>query len=953
MIGRTIAHYEVTGKLGEGGMGVVYRARDTRLDRTVALKFLPTQFGVPRGDPVRFLQEARAASALDHPNICTVHGLETTTDGEMFIVMACYEGETLQARLERGRLDVGEAIEIARQVAEGLGRAHERGIVHRDIKPSNIFITRDGLVKILDFGVSRLLDESGVTRTGSQIGTVSYMAPEQARAEAVDQRVDVWALGAVVYEMLTGRRAFDGSHAAVVLQAIQHTEPAPLSDARPDVPPALIEIVARALRKDRTQRFADGRAMAAALRALSPATSTGMMTSVTAPVRRSRVVVPLVAAIAVLVAALGWLGYRWNRASWARHQALPEIARLAQSRQFGEAVELATRAERHIGGDPVLAKLWTDIAVEVSVESEPSAAVVEIAPYAEAAAWRALGTTPIAAVRLPKGAYRWRFSKAGCETIERGVQSGAGTMRVVLPAAGSVPSGMVLIPKATEVLMLAGFGLPAEVTFEDYFVGRHEVTNREFKRFVDAGGYRRREFWKHPFIDAGKTLGWEDAMTRFRDKVGQPGPALWEIGAYPAGADDLPVGGVSWFEAAAYAAFAGVSLPTLHHWYRAAGITAGPFLLPLANFGDRGPRAVGATGAMSPSGAFDMAGNVKEWVWTPTSRGLRHILGGGWGDPQYMFGQIEALTPFDRAPKNGFRVAHYSNEGPDAGSLGPFDRKVRDFVNERSVGDETFAQFARTFAYDTNAPLDARVEKTLDAAPDVAVERVSFAAAYDGERVIAYVWRPRHVAPPYQTLVVFPGAEALRPAGPEVLEQPNRYDFLVRSGRAVVHPVYRGMYERFTPRWTSALAFRQTAIRWVQDLRRTLDYLETRSDIDRSRIGYFGGSLGAGFAPVPLALEPRLRLAILIGGGLPTIDYEPDVFPLNYLPRVKVPTILMGGRYDYFIPYESAQKPFFERLGTPPEHKKHVVFEAPHSIPRSDYISEMLAWLDRYFGPAR
>jgi dienelactone hydrolase len=512
---------------------------------------------------------------------------------------------------------------------------------------------------------------------------------------------------------------------------------------------------------------------------------------------------------------------------------------------------------------------------------------------------------------------------------------------------------MVKIAKATEVLMLAGFGLPQELTLEDYFIGRYEVTNREFKAFVDAGGYRRRELWKHAFIDGGRTLTWDEAMTRFTDRAGQPGPATWEVGAYPAGQDDLPVGGVSWFEAAAYAEFAGLSLPTLHHWYRAAGIAAGPFVLPWANFADGGPIAVGASGAMSPSGAFDMAGNVKEWVWNATSSGLRHILGGGFGEPQYMFGQIEALTPFDRSPGNGFRCVTYTGDGPEPRLVAPFDQLVRDFSADRPVDDVTFAHFVRGFAYDAKAALDARVEKTLESSPEVRVERVSLAAAYDRERVIAYIWLPRTVKPPYQTLVIFPGAEALRPTGPDVLEQPDRYDFLVRSGRAVVHPVYRGMYERFVPRPANPIAFRQTAIRWVQDLQRTLDYLQTRPDVDASKIGYFGGSLGAGFGPVPLAIDPRLRLAILIGGGLPRIVYEPEVYALNYLPRVRVPVLLMGGRYDYFIPYESAQKPFFERLGTPAPDKVHLVVDAPHSIPRSDFVRETLGWLDRYFGRAR
>jgi dienelactone hydrolase len=952
MIGRTVAHYEITERLGEGGMGAVYRARDTRLDRFVALKFLHRGLDRPDADPYRFLQEARAASALDHPNICTVHAIEKTDDGQLFIVMACYEGETLEARIRRGPMPAAEVLAIGQQVAQGLGRAHERGIVHRDIKPSNIFLTRDGLAKILDFGVSRLLNESRMTSTGARIGTVGYMSPEQARGEPVDQRTDVWALGVVMHEMLTGRPVFDDAHAAVVLQAIQHQEPAALAAARPDAPRPLVETISRALSKDAQLRFADGRAMADALTAATTVTETGARPDPALPaLRRPIVLVPLVVGVFALVATLGWLAFKSNRAGWARNEALPEIERLAKSKRFADAYALASRAEAYLPGDPMLAALWNDIAVTTRVESDPPGALVEIQPYGGGEGWRQLGTTPIASVRLPRGAYRWRFSKAGSETIERGVPASSAPMQVRLPAAGTVPEGMVLLAKATEVLMLAGFGLPQEIALDDFFIGRHEVTNREFKRFVDDGGYRRRELWTHPFVDAGRTLTWEEALARFRDKAGQPGPATWEVGAYPPGQDDLPIGGVSWFEAAAYAAYVGHSLPTLHHWYRAAGLTAGPFLAPLANFNGTGPVAVGTTGAMSPSGAFDLAGNVKEWVSTPTGSGLRYILGGGWQEPNYMFGQIEALDPFDRAPKNGFRTAKYTGTLEERLTR-PFDRIVRNFRTEKPVGDEVFAQLARSFAHQ-GTPLEERIEKTIDRDPDIRVERVTFNAVYENERVVAYVWLPKKARPPYQTLVVFPGAEALRPAGPEVLEQPDRYDFLVRSGRAVVHPVYHGMYERFVPRAPNPIAFRQVAIRWVQDLRRTIDYLETRPEFDHKEIGYFGTSLGGGFGPVPVALEKRLRLAIFVSAGLTSINYEPDVSAFNYLPRVAVPALVMGGRYDYFIPLESAQKPFFDLLGTPAEHKQFIVVDAPHSLPRSDYMREMLAFLDRYFGPAR
>jgi non-specific serine/threonine protein kinase len=255
MIGKTISHYRILEKLGEGGMGVVYRAEDTKLKRTVALKFLPTELTRDHEAKERFMQEAQAASALDHPNICTIHEIEETEDGQLFIAMAFYEGETLKERIERGLIKTEEAIEIAIQAAQGLGRAHEAGIVHRDIKPANIMVTNRGEAKIVDFGVAKLAGQAKLTKTGSTPGTAAYMSPEQARGEEVDQRTDVWSLGVVLYEMLTRRLPFKGEHEAALLYSIVHENPQALSALRPETPAMVSSVISKALQKDRMMRY--------------------------------------------------------------------------------------------------------------------------------------------------------------------------------------------------------------------------------------------------------------------------------------------------------------------------------------------------------------------------------------------------------------------------------------------------------------------------------------------------------------------------------------------------------------------------------------------------------------------------------------------------------------------------------------------------------------------------
>ena len=299
--GQRLGHYRIEERLGGGGMGVVYRALDTTLQRPVALKFLPPHLAASPEAKQRFLHEAQAASALDHPNICTIYEIGQTGDDQLFIAMAFYEGETLKKKIGRGPLPVEEAVHLARQIAEALAAAHAAGIVHRDVKPANVMVTAGGRVKLLDFGLAKLEDVT-LTRAGTRLGTVSYMSPEQARGDTVDARTDIWALGVVFYELLTGRRPFRGENEQAVLYAIRHDEPAPVAALRPEVPPGLVRVVAKALEKDPTERY---QAMDALLDALGGDRSEAGRTR--RPARRWRRYAALAGGLAMLLGVL-WIG---------------------------------------------------------------------------------------------------------------------------------------------------------------------------------------------------------------------------------------------------------------------------------------------------------------------------------------------------------------------------------------------------------------------------------------------------------------------------------------------------------------------------------------------------------------------------------------------------------------------------------------------------------------------
>ncbi len=320
MIGMTVSHYRVLERLGGGGMGVVYKAEDSRLKRFVALKFLPPELTSHPASRERFTHEAQAAGSIDHPNICTIHEIDETPGGQVFICMAYVDGEPLRARLARGPLTVEEALSVAVQVAVGLGQAHRHGVVHRDIKPGNLMLTSDGLVKIVDFGLASLAGHARLTLSGQVVGTAAYMSPEQARGLVADCRSDLWSLGVVIYEMVSGRLPFGGGTDAATLHAVVYDELRPLAELRPDLPPQLLATVARCLAKDPAARYQTAAELIADLenvpRALGLATARTLWDLPTdqpgrrrrrLPARLRRALRPAIvlpAAVAVIVAAL-------------------------------------------------------------------------------------------------------------------------------------------------------------------------------------------------------------------------------------------------------------------------------------------------------------------------------------------------------------------------------------------------------------------------------------------------------------------------------------------------------------------------------------------------------------------------------------------------------------------------------------------------------------------------
>lgn len=949
--GERIGPYIVVEFMKAGGMGEVYKARDTRLGRTVALKFLPHSLAANQLALERFQREARAASALNHPRICTIHDMGQHQNRPYF-VMELLVGQSLKERIAAGPLSIPEIIDYASQICDALQAAHATGIVHRDIKPANVFLTSRGNIKILDFGLAKYGTERTVrsvaietaetvtantlTKPGSIMGTVAYLSPEQARGEEVDARTDIYSFGVMLYEMATGRPTFQGKTSRELIGSILHETPVKPSAINPRVGRDLERIILKALERDREARYQSAGELLADLRAVASAGKK----------RRMRVAAAAMAGTLLAGAITTGVGLRISHVRWARNDALPRALLLAESNDVPAALALVRQAERYLGNDPEIENLRRIYALPASIRTSPPGADVYIKDYSAVdAPWEFIGKSPIARLwAAHTETYRVRIVKAGFETVETAVGF-AGKWERKLAPKGSVPPGMVLAPGGPMAQFPQGTILP------DYWIDKFEVTNRQYKEFVTAGGYKNPKFWKQTFLRDGRTLSFEQAMAEFKDATGRPGPAAWRFGAYPEGRDEFPVNGVSWYEAAAYAEYAGKSLPTVDQWRLAAGVGSPfAFMAKFSNFDRNGPAKAGSHAGISTVGAYDMAGNVREWCWNAVG-GRRYILGGSWNDSADMCMNPENRPPFDRADINGFRCVRSVAPIPEP-LLAPVELNSEDHAGVKPVSEEVFRAYRAMFTYD-RGPLESAIE-SVEESPQWRKEKITFSAAYGGERVIAYLYLPKNSKPPFQTVIYSPSLVAFYFHGGQYMEFPF-ISFLMLSGRAVMYPVYKGTYERGTGAYpTGKSAERDVIVQWRKDLGRSIDYLETRSDIDAKRLAFYGFSVGAFWGPIFTQVDPRFKASVLLGGGLDPEIPLPEVDAVHYLPRNHVPTLLVAGRDDYIVPVETHQKPLMRLLGTVAEDKRHVILDCGHApSPFSDVVKEVVPWLDRYLGPVQ
>lgn len=976
-------HWVLEEQLGLGGFGEVWLASNVNSQDKHVFKFC---FQPER---VRGLKREVVLFRLLKERLDERDDIARVLDWEFakppFFIEAEYTrgGDLKHWADEKGGIDqvpTEVRLDLVMQVARALNAAHSAGVLHKDIKPGNVLIHEthgEPKACLTDFGIGLLTDpealkKQGITATGltetllagsssSTSGTGMYLAPEILEGNAPSERSDIYALGVLLYQMVVGdfRRALAPGWEREILD------------------PHLREDIARCVDGNPDNRFQHASEVAERLAQLSDRRVDA--DRLNRRKRRGKLLrQAALAGIVLAVAAVG-IGYsvrtseQRNNETWAREEGLPQIRALVDARKFEDAHRLADEVAAYLPGDPTLESYLNEATNVVSITTTPSGARVRYKAYPRVENdWIDLGQSPVHGERLSLGNHRVRIELEGyaprefiVSVVDRqtsslmpnATESGDIPVAVELIPTDEMPDGKILVDGGPFMPGLTGI-VPAPTVIPPFFVDRTEVTNRAYKQFVDAGGYREPAYWKHPFERDGIELAFEEAVAEFTDATGQPGPAGWIQGDYPEDQADYPVRGVSWFEAAAYAEFRGEALPTVYHWSRMAHppyeilVPLSPDIAALSRFGGDGPVSVGSLPGIGGSGAYDVAGNVREWCWNADTDGRRFAQGGAWSDPPYMYTLLHAQSPWDRFDTNGFRCVTYRG---GVKGLPQFFEPVavgRFTLRTEPLSEEVERIYRQRFSY-SDMPLNPAHGQEPVKRGDAIYERVSIDATYGG-RFDIHLYLPVDGQPPYKVSVFLPGINSL--SAPSFVEMPwEEYRFIPKSGRALVKPILAGMYERGRGTGTLRLVDPnrnpELMEQWVKDVSRTIDYLETRDDIDTKDLGYIGFSLGAMMAPLFLGVEDRFDFAIMASGGLSfsTRAFQEESNPGVYIPGVTKPVLMMNGRHDYVFPYETAQRKLFDALGTPIERKKHVLYDAGHApLPPVDVIRDTLDWLNTY-----
>lgn len=554
---------------------------------------------------------------------------------------------------------------------------------------------------------------------------------------------------------------------------------------------------------------------------------------------------------------------------------------------------------------------------------------------------------------FPKGMSRIKIEKSGFETqhdvlLKQLLRPGSvDTLYYILFRKDEIPEEMVFVPSQMGNYWSTP-GLP-NLLIEDFWIDRFEVTNKQYKIFLDSAGYNNPNYWPYAFIDNGDTLLFENAIKQFKDKTGWPGPANWELSDYPKNEGDIPVTGISWYEAVAYAKFKNKELPTLFHWTFVSEPHAAPEIVKFGNYNGKGPASGYTYNSMTRFGTYDLPGNVSEWIFN-SNQNKRFVMGGNYKEPSYLYNTTYIqMSPWERNELVGFRCIKYNNTNSWSQLTQNFDQVKRDYNNLKPVSDEIFQVYKDLLKFEKRELNPVQIETSESEYWNK--ETIEVAVSYDDEPMKILIFLPKNYKSPFQTILYFPGLSSHFSNDIGTMQIDDNIDFFLKSGRAVIWPVYYASYGRGTTHITNINLWKQAYRYIIQDVQITLDYLQIRNDIDIEKIVYYGISWGGAVAPYILSIEDRINLGIVALFGVSSVKKYlfKEFDPVDYLPHVEIPMLLLGGQYDFDFTIEQ-QRAFYDLLGTPEADKNWMVFESTHYIPHHNLVSESLNWLDKYFG---
>mgnify|MGYP001183922927 FL=1 len=637
---------------------------------------------------------------------------------------------------------------------------------------------------------------------------------------------------------------------------------------------------------------------------------------------------------------------------------LPEIIDAFENNQYSKVYNEISLLKNNKVSNPILDNYFEKVTTEVNINTSPLNYEVYLDLLNDSIEnWIYLGKSPVLKVRVPNVRFNLKFKSNDNEFTERSNYWILNRGRLYgLPSSIDYNKDKFkIILGAKRSLSFPGLDHYSSIQIGPYLISKLEVTNIEFLEFVQDGGYENPIYWEAAINDNPKFM--ENEIKKFVGKFGKPGPSNWSYGMYPDGQENFPVTGISWFEAMAYANYRNLSLPNVYQWATAATLSSSSSFMYNSNFSQNQLINVGSQDNSNFNGLYDIAGNVREWIVNSLSddSSIKGILGGSFNDEPYYFNDYFGQNSMDRSLGNGLRLVKNleSEFKTDITANDQYYVKVRDFLNEKNVSDDVFEIFKSQYDYDISEL--NKEEKTLDYSfSSFAVDQFYIDAAYNNERLPGYVFYDKNIKKPYKPIIFFPGSGSINTDSFEngIENRMKQFSYLLSEGYALIHPIYKSTFERRDniksdyPDETDE--YKNAVIRWGKDYKRAIDYIQSRDDMDINSLSYYGISWGGSIANILLAIDDRVKNSVLYVAGIEFQTCKKEVDKFYYTSRIKIPVLMLNGKFDHFFPLETSQIPMFKLLGTPEKDKKHYVYETGHYVPRDELIKLHLEWLAKY-----